>query len=286
MDYTQTALVFLAVASISTLIEIIWRKKTGLSYDYLAFGSSIVILVGNGLSKALHAGVIFYVLLTAYQLSPFHWDKNDWRLWVIAFFLMELAYYWQHRWSHTIRWMWATHAVHHSPNEFVLPAAFRLGWTNLVSGTWLVYVPVSLLGVDPLMIVLLLSINLRFQFFLHTEHIGRLGRLEWLFNSPSNHRVHHSSQKQYIDKNFGGILMIFDHLFGTYAAEKPNVPIQYGLTKPLTSNNPFFIVFHEWINLFSDVRNAPNLWVAYRSAFGRPGEISHPKRSKIKSAIK
>lgn len=278
MDYRAGTLLFLSIAVIFAASEFVWRKRTGRTYDVKALGATMVIFVGQGLTNAINGIVIALLMFAAYTLSPFEFALTDWRQWAIGFCLVELAYYWQHRWNHTIRWMWATHAVHHSPNELVLPAAFRLGWTGLISGSWLVYLPVAALGIDPVIIGTLLVINLRYQYFLHTDLIGRLGPLEWIFNTPSSHRVHHSSREPHLDKNFGGILIVFDRLFGTYCAETSDVPVKYGLTVPLTTSDPFEITFHEWSRMFRDLQKASSLVAAWRILSGppkAPGHIDH-----------
>lgn len=270
---------FLILASVLILVEIVFRRRSGAGYDFSAFGSSIFIYIGQVIiNPLLNYAVIGAAMFAVHAFAPFQLNIGDWRHWVGAFLVVECAYYWQHRLSHTVRWAWATHSVHHSPNELALPSAFRLGWTGLISGSWLVYLVPAALGVPPLMVLGLLAINLRFQFFLHTDLIGRLGPLEWIFNTPSNHRVHHSSRPEHLDKNFGGVLMIFDHMFGSYAAEDSKVAVEYGLTDPIRSNNPFVILFREWGRLFGDVRRQPTLSGKFQAAFGRPGSIQAPAR--------
>jgi sterol desaturase/sphingolipid hydroxylase (fatty acid hydroxylase superfamily) len=208
-------------------------------------------------------------MLSVFAFAPFQWPINDWKTWLFGFFVLEFFYYWQHRFSHTIRWFWASHAVHHSANEFALPAAVRLSWTSGITGTWVVFLPMVLLGFHPLLVLTLLSINLQYQYFIHTEAVSRLGPLEWVLNTPSHHRVHHGSNPEYLDKNYGGVLIIYDRLFGTFEAER--APVVYGLTKPLTSNNPFVIAFHEWGNLLGDLRRARTSRAVFTALFGRPG---------------
>ncbi len=262
---------FLALLMSISIIEFYWRKQTGRDYQLGALGGTIGVAIGQTVSKALSNGVIAGCLVACHQLAPFEWPIDDWRAWVVGFFAVEFAYYWQHRFSHTVRWLWTNHAVHHSPNEFVLPAAIRLGWTSLFSGSWIYFLPLAAAGMPPLMIGALLIFNLRYQFFLHTEAIGKLGPFEWIFNTPSHHRVHHGSNSEYLDKNFGGVLIIFDRIFGTFAEERGDNPVVYGLTEPLETNNPIAIAFHEWRRLFGDLRNAQSLGDIALALFGRPG---------------
>lgn len=287
MFNNETAPMFFSVAAIFVLAEILWRRRIKREYDFAAFGSTLVIMLGQFLTKMLSAWLIVTALFFAYKLSPIKLAETDWRAWLLGFFLVELAYYWQHRLSHTVRWMWASHSVHHSATDLVLLSAFRLSWTNWLSAAWLVFLPVALLGIHPLVIGTLLAINLRYQFFLHTDHVRRLGWLEWLFNTPSNHRVHHSSLPQHLDKNFGGILMLFDHIFGSYTAESNASELRYGLTKPIKSYNPLIIVFHEWGRMLADIKRATSWRALLIVTFGRPGQSSDTsdsvQRKKINS---
>jgi len=183
---------------------------------------------------------------------------------------VEFVYYLYHRASHTVRWMWATHAVHHTPEQMTLLSALRLGWTNVLSLGWLFYVPLILCGLNPIMLSALLAFDLHYQFFLHTEAVGRLGPLEWVFNTPSHHRVHHGSNAAYLDCNYGGVLIVFDRLFGTLRMQQPNEPIRYGLAHPLGTLHPLKLVFGEWRRLLTDLRAAPSLFRAIRIAVGKP----------------
>lgn len=271
MEYAFSSPVFLLVVALISGVEFVWRKRSGRGYDLGALGGTLGVFVGQVLTTGLTAVIVASALLWAYSLAPAPWPLDDWRTWALGFLAVEFTYYWQHRFAHTVRWFWASHAVHHSPREMTLPAAVRLGWTSSLSGAWLFYVPVILAGLHPAAAAALLTINLRYQFFLHTEAVGKLGPLEWVFNTPSHHRVHHASNPEYLDRNFGGVLILFDRLFGTFAAERTAAPVVYGLTRPLASNNPFVIAFHEWARMGADLRRARSLRDAVRIVFGRPG---------------
>ena len=223
------------------------------------------ILFGGVTSLAL--GAIFGF---AWKLAPIHWPLADWRTWAIGFIAVEFAYYWFHRASHLVRWLWASHAVHHTPEEMTFLSAIRLGWTNLLSGGWIIYLPLVLIGFDPRLVLGILAVDLRYQFFLHTEAIGRLGPLEWVLNTPAHHRVHHGRNAPYVDKNFGGMVIVFDRLFGTFAAETAGEPIRYGLAHPLGSKSPFALALGEWRRLFGDLRRTSGFGRAARIALGRP----------------
>ena len=271
MPYAAQAAIFFGVIALFSVSEYFLRRSQGKSYDGAAVASTFFIAFVQSLSRILTRAPIAAVIIGAYALAPFKLQVEDWWAWVIGFFAIEFVYYWQHRFLHTIRWFWATHSVHHSPNEFTFPVALRLGWTGGITGTWLFLIPLAFAGVPPLMIGLLYFLNLQYQFFLHTELFGKLGPIEWIFNTPSHHRVHHGSNPEYLDKNFGGVLIIFDRMFGTFAEERDQVQIQYGLTDPITTKNPFVIAFREWGRIFQDVRTARSTSDVLQALFGRPG---------------
>ena len=189
----------------------------------------------------------------------------------MLFLGQEFAYYWFHRCSHRIRWLWASHAVHHSPNQLNLSAAYRIGWTGRLAGGNVFYVPLFWLGFPPRAVFTTLTLNLLYQFILHATWIPKLGPLEWVLNTPSHHRVHHATNPGYLDKNYGGVLIVFDRLFGTFAAERAEEPCRYGLVVPLRSNNPIRIAFHEWLALSGELRRARYWRERLRILVGPPG---------------
>jgi sterol desaturase/sphingolipid hydroxylase (fatty acid hydroxylase superfamily) len=245
--------VFFLVAAIEALIIVRWRKR---HYDWRESASSLGIAIGQRAINATLGGFTLAALYWFWEHRVLTFTLTTWFDYVCLFVAVEFAYYWQHRISHEVRWFWATHCVHHSPNHMVLSGAVRLGWTGAISGSFLAFAPLMLVGFHPLAVLGALAINLIYQFWLHTELVGRLGVFDWWFNSPSNHRVHHAVNPQYLDRNYGGVLMIFDHLFGTYQRELESVPPWFGLVKPLHSHNPIRIAFHEWINIMRDMRAA------------------------------
>ncbi|HEX5461814.1 MAG TPA: sterol desaturase family protein [Steroidobacteraceae bacterium] len=192
--------------------------------------------------------------------------------WAAAFVGVELAYYWMHRFAHEVRWLWASHVVHHTPQHIHLASAFRLGATELLSGNWLFYLPLYWFGLHPLAVAGIQAVNLAYQFWLHTDVIGRLGPLEWIFNTPSHHRVHHASNGEYLDRNYGGILILWDRLFGSFADERSGTPIVFGLAHPIGSLNPFVLAFHEWFAMARDCARAPSWQARLTQLFGRPGD--------------
>jgi sterol desaturase/sphingolipid hydroxylase (fatty acid hydroxylase superfamily) len=167
--------------------------------------------------------------------------------------------------------LWNSHSVHHSPNSFTLAAAYRLGWFGKFSGATIFFAPMMLLGFEPVTVLVALQLNLIYQFWIHADWIPRLGWLEYVLNTPSAHRVHHSRNPEYLDANYGGVLIVFDRLFGTYIAERPDVPCQYGLVTPVTTYNPVRINFDPWIGLAKDLAGARSFHDAWMFLFGPPG---------------
>jgi len=247
------------------------ERRRGQDYDWRAFFASLGDAVGRRLILTVlgsgFAGALLY-WVWAHRLTELPMDRA-WS-WVLLFFGQEFCYYWMHRADHRIRWLWATHAVHHSPNQFNLSAAYRLGWTAPVSGAALFFAPLVWIGYSPSVVLAALAINLVYQFWLHTELIDRLGPLEWFLNTPSHHRVHHATNATYLDRNFGGVLIIFDRMFGTFASEHELVPCTYGLVQPLATNNPIRIAFHAWGRVFLDLAAARGLREIVLTLFGPP----------------
>jgi len=270
---------FLLVALSFIAIEfIVARRLRREVHDASETAASFVIAIGNALIRATLAGVIAIPFIFVYEHRLFDIPlDNFWA--VIGLVLgLEFFYYWMHRASHTVRWLWATHSVHHSPTKLNFTAGIRLGWTGLISGNFLFFLPLAWLGFHPLSVIAMLALNLFYQFFLHTELAPRLGPLEWVLNTPRHHSVHHASNGSCLDKNFGGILIIYDRLFGTFATPPENEPLRYGLTEPLRSQNPLHIVFREWLQMARDLRHARSARDAWRTLFGAPGAIPHNRK--------
>jgi sterol desaturase/sphingolipid hydroxylase (fatty acid hydroxylase superfamily) len=261
----------LIVMLLLSLTEWFWlRLAKRQSYDVRASVASVGVAIGQALIKPLTAGVIVGTYSWVFGFAPWQFPMQDWRSWVLGFFAVEFTYYWFHRWSHTVNWLWATHAVHHSANELTLPAAVRLGWTGIFSGGWLIFAPLVLLGFSPAMIGILLGLNLLYQFGLHTELIRKMGPLEWVLNTPSHHRAHHACDGPWLDCNFGGVLIIFDRWFGTFVAEPDDGGLRYGLTDPILSNNPVVIALRQWKIMGTAFVGAADWKGRVEILFGRP----------------
>jgi sterol desaturase/sphingolipid hydroxylase (fatty acid hydroxylase superfamily) len=260
----------LAVMAFAMLAEATWRFTSGRGYDRADAWGSVRIAIGHSLVALLNGLLIGLVFTQVSRLMPVHWPLDDWRTWAAGFVLVEFAYYWFHRLSHQVRWAWATHVVHHSVEQLTLLSSLRLGWTNFFSLGWIVYVPVVVAGFDIKLVLAILAIDLQYQFFLHTDAPIRLGPLEWVLNTPAHHRVHHACNGAYIDKNYGGMVIVFDRLFGTFAELKPGDTLQYGLVHPLRSHSTLEIAFGGWRRLFGEMRQAGSVGAAFRLALSRP----------------
>jgi len=267
---------WLAAMLALVLAEAGWRLAQGRGYDGRAVLTTLGLVAGNIPFALLNAAVLSGVYGVATRLAPVHWSVTDWRSWALGFVAVEFAYYWFHRTSHRVRWLWASHSVHHSPEQMTLLASLRLGWTNLFSAGWMFYVPLALIGFPPVMIVTLLALDLRYQFFLHTEAVGRLGPLEWVLNTPSHHRLHHASNPAYLDRNYGGVVIVFDRLFGTFAELRADDPIRYGLAHRPPTANPVRLAFREWGAMLADAARARTLKGLGRALFAPPGAPANP----------
>ncbi len=239
-------------------------------YDARETLASLGVAAGNLITRPLTSLVILTTFPWVARFAPWHLPDTNPLVWIAGFLAFEFLYYWMHRLSHTVRWMWASHAVHHSADHFTLPAAVRLGWTNVLSGEWLIYLPLVLIGFSPTLVVIFVTLDLSYQFFLHTELWPRWGVLEHVLNTPAHHRIHHASNDRYLDTNFGGVLIVFDKLFGTFALDDGQDPVRFGLTHPMRSYNPFVISLREWGRMGRDVLRARSPSQVVKTLFGPP----------------
>lgn len=246
--------VWLATLVALMLAEVVWRVRSGRGYSGRTALATLGVALGGIPFAAASSLAIGIVYAAVWRHAPMHWPLHDWRTWTAGFVAVEFAYYWFHRASHRVAWMWATHSVHHSPEQMTLLSSIRLGWTNLLSAGWLFYTPLIFAGFDPRLVMALLAFDLRYQFFLHTEAVGRLGALEWVLNTPAHHRVHHASNAAYLDRNYGGVVIVFDRLFGTFAEERADEPIRYGLVGERRGDNPIRIALAGWLSLARRLR--------------------------------
>ncbi|MBL8312008.1 MAG: sterol desaturase family protein [Burkholderiales bacterium] len=272
MDFIDQLLLFVAlpVVVLISLVEAVALSRRQ-HYDWRAAGVSVLDLLARvTIQIVLPLSIATPLLQCAYRhrLTTIRFDALEpgqaILLGALVFIGQEFCYYWFHRASHRVRWFWANHAVHHSPNQLNLSAAYRIGVLSKFSGTALFFVPLVWLGFSPKLVFQLLQLNLLYQFWIHATWIPKLGWLEHVLNTPSSHRVHHAANLQYLDGNYGGVLIVFDRLFGTYIPERDDLPCRYGLVKPLTDYNLLRIEFAQWGSLLGDVFRAKSL----RSAVG------------------
>ncbi|MEP6924944.1 MAG: sterol desaturase family protein [Pyrinomonadaceae bacterium] len=208
-----------------------------------------------------------FLYLWCYEHALYKFPENAWWSWVLLFLLDDLLYYWFHRASHELRFFWNFHVVHHSSNHYNLSVAVRQSWFGN-SVTWMFYAPMMLLGFAPWMFGVIHGANLLYQFWIHTRLIKRLGWLENVLNTPSHHRVHHGVNDIYLDKNYAGVLIIWDRLFGTFTSELEEA--RYGTIKPLESYNWIWINIHAWAEMREAMRMQKTWRGKLRCVFGSP----------------
>ncbi|EAY26712.1 sterol desaturase family protein [Microscilla marina] len=251
------------------LIEFVWELYTRkIDRQRLKeMGASVWVFLFSFLTEKI-GNVLFF--------ASFFWLANliTWQLPVNSFtviatlLFVDLLYYWEHRLEHEVRLLWGYHSIHHSSPIYNYTTALRVSFfDNFV--TWVFYLPAVLLGFHPVVILLAIGVMLMYQFWLHTELIGKMGWFGKVFNTPSHHRVHHGSDEMYLDKNYGGILIIWDKLFGTFQPEikKPT----YGLTEQINTTHPVKVHLYEFNQILKDVRKASNVKEAKAYLWNKPG---------------
>ena len=257
MDYVPYAVPFFLLA---ILLELFYgwlkNKNTYRANDAL---SSMFMGALRSTSSALKislGGAVFFFVETYFSLP--RWDSSSIFTWIIAFVAYDFFYYWFHRISHERQIFWASHVAHHQSEDYNLSTALRQTGTGFFL-TWVFYIPLFIIGVPSYVFVSVASINLIYQFWVHTEHVPKLGWFELFFVSPSNHRVHHAQNEEYIDKNYGGVFIIWDRLFGTFKEEEDEVTCIYGIRGPLKTFNPVWANFHIYVKMLKEIFHTKNL---------------------------
>jgi sterol desaturase/sphingolipid hydroxylase (fatty acid hydroxylase superfamily) len=255
--------------TIAAELYINWKEKKELyeTKDSLAsIGMGIGSLVIDLIMKTL--AFTAYIYLFQFRLFDIGWH---WWSWVLILFADDFTFYWHHRLSHEVRILWAAHVNHHSSEHYNLSTALRQSWAEqLYKFFWWMWLP--LLGFDPLMMMMMMSFSLIYQYWVHTELIHRFPKwFELVFNTPSHHRVHHASNIRYLDQNHAGILIIWDRLFGTFSEERDEEKPVYGITKNIHTYNLFKIASHEFVDIWRDVKNAPTFSDKLKYIFYSPG---------------
>jgi alkylglycerol monooxygenase len=251
-------------------------KKT----DYYRLNDAITSLSIGGLSRIMGvmknlAPFTIYILLYE-QFAIFELNNRVWA-WLAVFVVYDFLYYWNHRFGHEMSFFWAAHVVHHSSEEYNLTTALRQSSGSFFN--FIFFLPLAFLGVDPVLFITVASANLVYQFWVHTRHVGKLGFIEWFMVTPSNHRVHHAQNQVYLDRNYGGVFIIWDRLFGSYQDELDDEKPIYGVRKALNSWNPFYANIQVYKQLIQDSLYTDKWSDKFKVWFGRtgwrPADVSH-----------
>jgi sterol desaturase/sphingolipid hydroxylase (fatty acid hydroxylase superfamily) len=252
IDYAVPFFVLLIVA------EMIWAKRNAPhKYEPKDTLNSLLFGFGSSVAGVLFGGMAAAIALRGYEMRLFTLPWAWW-VWPLCFVLDDFAYYVFHRTAHRVRWFWASHVNHHSSQHYNLSTALRQSWTGFFSINFIFRLPLVFLGFHPVMILFCGAVNLIYQFWIHTEVIGRMPRwFEFVMNTPSHHRVHHGINPRYLDRNYAGVFIIWDRMFGTFARELDEEPVRYGIVKQLGNFNLLWGVFHEWVDMARDIIRAP-----------------------------
>ncbi|HQV74313.1 MAG: sterol desaturase family protein [Flavobacteriales bacterium] len=259
-------------------VELAWSAWTHRKvYRFNDFISNLGCGIGSQIVGAFSKAFIFAAYLLVFDRFRVFNMENSAITWITAFLLVDLLYYWFHRLSHEVNFLWAAHIVHHQSEEYNLSVALRQSWFQGLFSWWF-YVPLAFLGFHPLVILTVAAVNTLYQFWIHTKAVDRMGPFEWLFNTPSHHRVHHGSDPKYLDRNHAGTLIIWDKLFGTFQAEVEEPT--YGITTPLGTWDPMWANFHYWGELVTMAKRT-STWtdrmrVFLKSPGWRPQELGGP----------
>ena len=270
LTFSEVYVVGAPIVLAMILVEVFvsnWDNKTlykmsdTLCTTGLLIGNILMVYAFKGLTLGLHFYLYQFRIFDVNQVMPI------WLLWITTFILIDLVFYIYHRMSHRVRFLWAIHMSHHSSEQMNFAVSFRQAWLGPVSKIPF-FISLPLIGLDPTMIAVAGVISTLWGIVGHTQIIQRLGPLEWIFNTPSHHRVHHGSNKQYIDKNYGNLFIIWDRLFGTFEPEKEVVT--FGLVNNVNTYNPIKITFMGWSSMFKDIRNSQSFKEGLYLFFGPP----------------
>lgn len=288
-EFLQDDLTLFAVPVfiLAIVLEARWARRNRVSlYRNADLGASLSMGILAMLVEFLPRLLALAVMVELHAISPLR-DvvQHQWWAWLLLFFLEDFTFYWFHRSNHEVRLLWAGHVNHHSSRYFNFGTALRQGVGERLH-KFLFWMWLPLLGFDPAMIVVMISISLFYQFWLHTTSVRRLPRwFEAVFNTPSHHRVHHGSNVRYLDRNHGGVLIIWDKLFGTFSPERDDDPVVYGLTSNITSDNIAWVALHEYVAIARDLKRAGNWRDRMRYLFLAPG-WSHDGQDKRASVLR
>lgn len=285
MDFTNPLIYGVPCFLGLILVELTYSKSHGdhKLYDWKDLGSSLFLGIGSAVLAPLIKTITVILLFTyVYEVfnpeingvrqNIFGWESFGyaWYVWILCQIADDFSYYWFHRQNHMVRFFWAAHIVHHSSDNFNLGTAVRNGWFTIFYKP-LFYVWIVAIGFPPEMLVVCLGIEALWQFQLHSQYIPKLGIIDLIFNTHTHHQVHHAKNLEYMDKNHGGFLNVFDRIFGTYKELDESIDIEYGVTHPPNSFNPFVILTHEYKDIWRDMKKSKNWKHKFMYAFGPPG---------------
>lgn len=258
--------VFFALILLEFGLSVYHDRKVYTSKDLLA---SMGVGIGNLISSALSKALLFGIILVVYNAIPWSVPATWWSF-ILCLVWLDFWRYWSHRITHENRFWWASHVVHHSSEQYNFSVSFRLSWFQQLKVIF--FIPVALVGFHPVIFFVCHQIEVLYQFWIHTEFIRKLPRpIEYIFVTPSHHRVHHARNEKYLDKNYGSTFIIWDRMFGTFQPEIEQA--DYGITKPVNSYNPAYLVFHEAIDIVKDIARSKNFKEAWQRTFIRPSRL-------------
>ena len=254
------------------MVEMVYAARKGRArFEARDTAASIFMGLGSTISGGLVGGTLFALSMWVWQ--EFRIADLGSPLWVfiVAFIAYDFAYYWLHRFGHTVRWMWAAHIIHHSSQHYNLSTALRQTWTGFLTPGIFITWPLVIVGIHPMIIIFVTGLNLIYQFWIHTETIDKMPHwFEAVMNTPSHHRVHHASNPKYLDRNYAGVLIIWDKWFGTFEPEDEEKPV-YGLINNIGTFNPVKIATHEWVAIIKDWLRADSWTERIKYLFLPPG---------------
>lgn len=266
------------------IIELILEKvKKKNNYHFADSLTNISTGIGSQIMNIFAKSLLVVLFTYVYDNYALYHIPENWYTGILLFLLFDFAFYWAHRLGHRVNFLWAAHVVHHQSEEFNLSVALRQPWLSDIL-TFLIFIPLPLMGFSPGFIVLIGAIDILYQFIIHTKYVGKLHPVvEFIFNTPSHHRVHHAVNKQYIDKNYAGVLIIWDRLFKTFVEEKEE-PL-YGITVPFKSWNPVWANIHYWVDLFKlskkSKRIIDKIWCFVTPPGWQPAELGGYQPPKV-----
>ncbi|MDR0802393.1 sterol desaturase family protein [Fluviicola sp.] len=261
VDYIEKLIIFISTPIYVVLIlgEIIlsnWYNRK--LYTFGDTVQNLYLMLANMGVDVLMRGITLFVLLFFFDYHLVNWDASSWYYWALLFLAEDFIFYWIHRTDHVVRFFWAIHVTHHSSDKYNLTTGFRSSvFQPVYRFIW--FIPLVFLGFEPFDIFIMYSITQTYGILVHTKAVGKLGFLEHFLVTPSHHRVHHASNVEYLDKNMGMILIVWDKLFGTFQMEIDGLPIEFGLYEKKINNNPVHVIFHEWISICKDIRKVKGI---------------------------